>query len=85
MTRNYFLYPADDAVFEHHLDTVRVIGRFCQEFLNDAFGQLSRSLILFLDHPDEEARTDVRTNLSAHGAYFFFVIFMTTLPRASAA
>jgi hypothetical protein len=42
-------------------------------------------LILFLDHPDEEARTDVRTNLSVHSAYFFFVIFITTLPRASAA
>lgn len=44
-----FLDPADDTVLKSHLDAVRMLAGFCENILDDAFGQSAQTLILFLD------------------------------------
>ena len=41
------LYPSDLAVFQPHLDSVRVVGGICQNVFNDTGGSLTGPLILF--------------------------------------
>jgi hypothetical protein len=64
--RNYFLYPANYTIHEHYFDPMRMIWRICQEFQNDAFGQLPGPLVLFLDNPDFQSWPDVGSDLTVH-------------------
>jgi hypothetical protein len=61
-----FLYAPNHSANEHHFDAMRMSWRACQQFLNDAFGQLSGSLILFLHNPNLPARPDIGSYLTVH-------------------
>jgi hypothetical protein len=60
------LYAPDYSPNEHYLDAVRMCGRTGQQFLNDTFGQLAGSLILFLHDSDLQAWPDIGSYLAVH-------------------
>jgi hypothetical protein len=60
------LYAPNDTSHEHHFDAVRMCWRVGQQFLNDTFGQLAGSLILFLHDSDLQAWPDIGSYLTVH-------------------
>ena len=64
-SRDDFFHPPDNPVFQHHLDPMRMRRRFRQEPLDDAFRELSRTLILLLNDAHAHARLDVRSDVAA--------------------
>lgn len=81
-----FFYSAYDSVLQHDFDSVGMVGRFRENLLHDAFGQLAGALILLFYDPDTHSRSYVGASLSVHaGTYFFGEIFVTVRPMASAA
>jgi hypothetical protein len=60
------LYAPNYSANEHHFDAMRMCWRACQQLLNDAFGQLSGSLILFFHDSDLQARPDIGSYLTVH-------------------
>jgi len=46
------LHTADDAVFQHDFDPVRMVGGFGEDSLNGSLCELARLLMLFLDDAD---------------------------------
>src|SRR6185295_18083162 len=61
-----FFDAANDAVIEHDFDAVRMIRRLCQDSLDDAFRQLSRSLILLFNDAHLHARLNLRSRWPIH-------------------
>jgi hypothetical protein len=66
--RQNFFYAADDAVIQHHFDSMRMVRGFREDFLDGAFGQFPRALILFFDDPDAKSGPYVCASLSVHRA-----------------
>ena len=50
LSANDFFDASDDSVVQHYFDAVRMSGRLRQDLFHDSFRQLSRALILFLNH-----------------------------------
>lgn len=64
--RNDLLNAAYYSINEHHFDTVGMGGRLCEQFLNDTFGQLPCSLILFLHNSNLQTGPDVGSYFAIH-------------------
>jgi len=59
------LHAPDQPALQADLDAVWVRGRIGQDRLDDALGQLSAGLILFLNNADAQSGFDVRAALAA--------------------
>ena len=61
-----FFYAPDDAIVEHHFDSVRMVWRFGEDSLNNAFCKLPCPLILLFDNADSHSAPNIRSCLTFH-------------------
>ena len=54
-----FFDAANNTIFQHDFDAMRMSRRFCEDSLDDAFGQLSGALVLLFDNPDSHAGLNI--------------------------
>ena len=81
---NNLPHPANLAVRQHDLDTMRVEAALCEQPLYNALSQLTRALVC-LQH-DFDPRADLRIGsvLSVHPFLPFDHLYWLTLPSTSA-